>query len=116
MPFRSGHMKHGGRKLGTSNKLTGEAREVARRLLGDPAYQQSLRERLSRGQAPRIELYLWELAFGRPRAEPEVAPGGAGPSADLVQILEKLGEPNGTSLSPHLSRSLGTDPRDTEED
>ena len=93
MPFESGHKKVGGRKAGTPNRLTGDAREIARRLLGDAEYQRSLQRRLIRGAAPRIELHLWELAFGRPRVEPEEAPEGAGASAGLAQILEKLGEP-----------------------
>src|SRR5215831_10828024 len=93
MSFRLGHEKQGGRKSGTPNKLTGEAREVARRLLGDAEYQRSLQTRLIRGEAPRIELHLWELAFGKPRAEPIEASEAAGASAGLAQILEKLGEP-----------------------
>ena len=35
MPFASGHKKVGGRKAGTRNKLTEDAREFARRFLGD---------------------------------------------------------------------------------
>ncbi len=93
MPFERGHKKVGGRRAGTPNKLTGDAREVARRLLGDPDYQRSLQRRLIRGQAPRIELHLWELAFGKPRVEAGEAPDGADPSAGVAEILEKLGEP-----------------------
>ena len=92
MPFQAGHKKQGGRKSGTPNKLTGEAREVARRLLGDAEYQSSLQKRLIRGEAPRIELHLWELAFGGPRVEPDQAPDRAGASARLVEMLEQLGE------------------------
>ena len=76
-------------------------------LLGDADYERSLRKRLIRGVAPRMELHLWELAFGRPRVEPEEAPEGAGASADLAQILEKLGEPKNSS---HLSASPGPRP------
>ena len=93
MPFERGHKKMGGRKAGTRNKLTEDAREFARRFLGDAEYQSSLLDRLIRGQAPRIELHLWELAFGKPRVEAGETPDGAGPSADLAEILEKLGEP-----------------------
>jgi hypothetical protein len=116
MPFESGHKKQGGRKAGTPNRLTGEAREIARQLLGDTEYQQSLRKRLIRGEAPRIELHLWELAFGRPRVEPDQAPNGAGASAGLVQLLEQLGEPKTPNPSAHLSAPPGTDQRDTEEE
>src|SRR6266581_3702684 len=107
--FERGHKKVGGRRSGTLNRLTGTAREVAHRLLADPEYQQSLVKRLRRGVAPRLELYLWALAFGRPRVEPEEAPEGAGASAGLVQILEKLGEPKRQSYSSHMSASRGTD-------
>ena len=93
MPFERGHKKVGGRKAGTPNKLTEDAREFARRFLGDADYQRSLQRRLIRGQAPRLELHLWELAFGKPRVEPGEAPDGAGPNAGLAEILEKLGEP-----------------------
>jgi hypothetical protein len=92
MPFASGHKKVGGRKAGTQNKLTGDARELARRLLGDADYQRSLQRRLIRGQAPRIELHLWEMAFGKPKAEPQEEPEGADASAGLAEILERLGE------------------------
>jgi len=93
MPFALRHKKVGGRKAGTPNKLTGDARELARRLLGDRDYQRSLQRRLIRGQAPRIELHLWELAYGKPRVELEEAPEAAGESTGLAQILERLGEP-----------------------
>ena len=116
MAFPPGHKKSGGRKSGTPNKLTGEAREVARRLLGDAEYQRSLQKRLVRGEAPRLELHLWELAFGRPRVEPEEAPAGAGASAGLAQILKKLGEPKTQNYSSHMSASPGTDRCDTEEE
>jgi hypothetical protein len=117
MSFQRGHKKHGGRKSGTPNKLTGEAREVARRLLGDAEYQRSLQKRLIRGEAPRVELHLWQVAFGKPPVESGEAPEGAGASAGLAQILERLGEPPKTqNSSSHLSASPGTDQRDTEEE
>jgi len=116
MAFERGHKKVGGRRAGTANRLTGEAHEVAHRLLADPEYQQSLVKRLRQGAAPRLELHLWELAFGRPRAEPEETLEGAGASADLGQILEKLGERKTQNLSSHPSASSGTDQRDTEEE
>jgi hypothetical protein len=116
MAFESGHKKQGGRKAGTPNRLTGEAREIARHLLGDAEYQRSLHKRLIRGEAPRIELHLWELAFGRPRVEPDQAPDGAGASAGLVRLLEELGDSKTQSPSTHRSKSPGTDQRDTEEE
>jgi len=114
MPFESGHKKQGGRKAGTPNRLTGEAREIARHPLGNAEYQRSLQKRLIRGEAPRVELHLWELAYGKPRVELDEAPEGAGPTADLVQILEKLGDPNRQGLDPRPPR--GDDPHDSKED
>ncbi len=99
MPFQRGHTKRGGRRRGTLNKLTGEARDVARHLLGDPEYQRSLRTRLMRGQAPRVELHLWRLAFGQPRAEPDEMPEERNPAMDLLEALGKLGDPNGQGLT-----------------
>jgi hypothetical protein len=116
MPFQRGHKKQGGRRAGAPNKLTGAAREVAHGLLADPEYQQSLVKRLRRGAAPRLELHLWELAFGRPRVEPEEAPEGGGASADLGQILAKLGEPKRQELSPRRPASRDAEPRDTPEE
>ena len=76
MGFQAGHEKRGGRRPGTPNKVGREARELARGLLGDPEYLSSLKTRLARGQAPRVELDLWELAYGRPRAALDNAPEG----------------------------------------
>ena len=118
MPFERGHRKAGGRRLGTPNRFTGAAREFAYGLLAAPEYQQSLVKRLREGMAPRLELYLWELAFGKPRVEPEEVPEGAGASEDLVQILEKLGEttPKTQNPSSHRSASPGTDEPDIEDE
>jgi len=115
MSFQPGHTKRGGRKSGTPNRLSGEAREVARRLLSDAEYQRSLQKRLIRGEAQRMELLLWTFAFGRPRVEPDEALEGTGASAGLIQILEKLGEPTTQNFSSHSSASPGTDQDDTEE-
>ena len=114
MSFQPGHKKQGGRKRGTPNRLTGEARDVARRLLGDEEYQRGLQQRLIRGEAPRIELHLWELAFARPRGEPAEAAEAAG--AGLAQILVKLGEPKAENFRSQRSASPGSDEGDTEEE
>ena len=98
--FQVGHEKRGGRQVGTLNKVGREARELARGLLGDPEYLSNLKTRLARGQAPRVELHLWELAYGRPRVELDNAPEEADPTADLAQLLEKLGEDPNTHPAP----------------
>jgi hypothetical protein len=92
MAFEAGHEKRGGRKPGTPNKISREARELARRLLSGPEYWNGLKTRLAQGQAPRVELHLWELAYGKPRMELDEAPDGSDPSPDLGQLLEGLRE------------------------
>jgi hypothetical protein len=91
MAFEAGHEKRGGRKPGTPNKISREARELARRLLSGPEYWNGLKTRLAQGQAPRVELHLWELAYGKPRMELDEAPDGSDPT-DLGQLLEGLRE------------------------
>ncbi len=101
MVFAPGHEKRGGRKPGTPNRASGAGREVAALLLDDPEYQRSLRKRLIRGEAPRLELLIWELRYGKPRVEASELPRGADPTTDLVQLLETLGDnPNRQPVPP----------------
>jgi hypothetical protein len=108
MAFEPGHEKRGGRKAGTPNKRTAEAREIALRLVGRPEYLASLEKRLSEGLAPRIELRLWEVALGRPRIESE-PPEAPDPSGDLLQILEELGDPLNKVAGPPRAVSQDSD-------
>ena len=108
MAFEAGHEQRGGRQVGTPNKVGREARELARRLLDHPEYWNSLKARLARGQAPRVELHLWELAYGKPRVELDEAPEGADPTLDLAQLLEGHGEdPNRQPALPGVDRHDG---------
>jgi len=75
MAFERGHTKLGGRRVGTQNRSSGAAREVAQRLLADPEYQQSLMKRLRQGMAPRLELYLWVGLREAPRGARRSARG-----------------------------------------
>ena len=110
MGFEPGHAKLGGRRTGTPNRVGREARELARRLLDDPEYWNSLKARLARGQAPRVEIYLWELAYSKPRGELDEAPAGADSTADFAQLLERLGEdPNRQPVSPGADRHDGNE-------
>jgi len=115
MAFAKGHPKVGGRRRGTPNKLTGDAREVARDLLGNAEYQQNLQRRLIRGEAPRLEVRLWEWVLGKPRAEEET-PDGAGASGDLGQLLEKLGESKTQNPDSHPPAAPAVDQRNIEEE
>jgi hypothetical protein len=110
MPFEAGYAKRGGRQVGTPNKVGREARERARRLLDDPEYWNSLKARLVQGQAPRVEIHLWELAYGKPRAELDEAPAGTDLTADFPQLLERLGEdPNRQPAPPGVDRHDGNE-------
>ncbi len=57
-----------GRVKGVPNKATAEVREIAQRIVGDPAYRAALTLRVQRGKAaPAIEVLLWHYAFGKPK-------------------------------------------------
>lgn len=56
-----------GRKRGTVNKATEQVREMARRIVDDPQYQETLLSRARFGElSPLMERVLWEYAYGRP--------------------------------------------------
>lgn len=65
------NLKRGGpgRKPGVPNRATLEIRDASRRLLEDPAYQVSLKRRLSAGKAPHMETLLHHYAYGKPKDE-----------------------------------------------
>lgn len=48
------------------NKVTGEAKAAARRLVEDPDYLKTLRGRLITGMAGPMEALIWAYAYGRP--------------------------------------------------
>jgi hypothetical protein len=56
-----------GRRPGTLNKATREVRELARRLVEDPEYQESVQQRLKDGLAGPLEPLLWHYAYGKPK-------------------------------------------------
>lgn len=55
-----------GRRPGTRNRRTIEAREVAQRLVDDPDYRDELLQRMIDGTAGAMEPLLWYYAKGRP--------------------------------------------------
>jgi hypothetical protein len=64
--------KTGGRRAGTLNKATQEAKAACAELVDDPAYRQSLAERLRAGKlAPAVECMLWYYDKGTPTVELE---------------------------------------------
>ena len=63
--------KTGGRKKGTPNVATVEARAVCAAIVNDPAYVAKLKVRAKSGKlAPAVETMLWQYAHGKPRDVP----------------------------------------------
>lgn len=61
-----------GRKKGSLNKATVEAKEFLKGIIDSPDYRENFRERAAAGQlGPAMERYMWELLAGKPRDEPQ---------------------------------------------
>ena len=72
--------KTGGRRKGTPNKVTVEARAVCAAILDDPTYRTNLTVRARAGTlAPAVEAMLWHYAFGKPRDSLDVTGPRRGP-------------------------------------
>ena len=68
--------KTGGRRKGTSNKVTVEARAVCAAIVDDPTYRKTLVARAKAGElSPAIEAMLWHYACGKPKEQVEHAGG-----------------------------------------
>ncbi len=68
--------KTGGRRKGTSNKVTAEAKAVCAAIVDDPTYRKKLIARAKAGElAPAIEAMLWHYAYGKPKEQVEHAGG-----------------------------------------
>lgn len=66
-----------GKRKGTRNGVTVEAREAAALIVDDPEYRASLAARVIAGQAPHMEPLLWAYAKGRPVQRIEQGTPGA---------------------------------------
>jgi len=55
-----------GKRKGTANRVTVEAREAAALIVDSPEYRASLKARGIAGQAPHMETLLWAYATGKP--------------------------------------------------
>jgi len=90
--------KTGGRRRGTPNKVTPEARAVCAAILDDPTYRTNLTARARAGTlAPAVEAMLWHYAFGKPKDSLDVTVGPAGDlselsTEDLLQRVDGLRE------------------------
>lgn len=61
-----------GRPKGIPNKVTIEIRQIAKSIVDDPTYRESLLTRLSAGEAPHMETLMWHYAYGKPVDKIEV--------------------------------------------
>ncbi len=62
--------KTGGRRPGSLNKATVEAKAACTALVDDPVYRQRLATRLRAGKlSPAVECMLWYYAKGKPKEE-----------------------------------------------
>lgn len=72
-----GKPRKGGRKKGTPNKVTTEAKLFANRIVDDPVYLAKLEKDVrARRVHPSIESMLWHYAKGRPVERHEVGNPG----------------------------------------
>ena len=62
--------KTGGRRPGSLNKATVEAKAACTALVDDPVYRQRLATRLRAGKlSPAVECMLWYYAKGKPKED-----------------------------------------------
>ncbi len=104
MAFKRGHQKVGGRRKGVPNKATTVVRELARRLVQDPKYLESLQRRLRRGEAGSMEPLLWNHAYGRP-AEPRETTNAL-PVFDYGAALEEIWKEEGPKQEARRQQAL----------
>jgi hypothetical protein len=93
-PFEKGDVR-AGRPKGTPNKITIEAKELARELVENPAYRSRLKARLLKGKlAPAMETMLWHYAYGKPKETHEVTGPDGGP-IEFERIERVIVRPKG---------------------
>lgn len=93
---REAALKKGGpgRPRGSRNRVTLEVREIATRLVTDPAYVEALSIRLREGTAGPMEPLLWTYAYGKPKET------GEGPTrCNVAFMLPDNGRDEGLTLS-----------------
>jgi hypothetical protein len=64
-----GHPKTGGRKAGTPNRVTLEARAAAAEIVDSPTYRRRLLARAKADKLGPMEVWLWRYAKGEPHAD-----------------------------------------------
>lgn len=83
---------HSGRRLGSKNSNTPEARAFALEIVRSPEYRKSLMDRVRAGTlASNIEAMLWAYAYGKPADKLEVK--HINPTAQLAEMsVDELAE------------------------
>ena len=79
-----------GRRRGSRNRATVEAREFAGRLIDDPEYRESLRRRLISGSAGAMEATVWAYALGKPVDRVEQGAPGAFAALTNEELKRRL--------------------------
>lgn len=83
-----GTPKTGGRQKGTPNKATVEVRDLCQRLLADPEYQRTFKQRLLSGDlAPGMEQTVWHYAYGKPKDTVELQGEHGGPLTTIMRVI-----------------------------
>lgn len=82
-----------GRPKGALSQTTIDIREFSRRVLREPEYVASLKERLREGKAPHMETLLHFYAWGRPKESIEVS--GMSVTELRVMLLDSRNGGNG---------------------
>jgi hypothetical protein len=79
-----------GKRKGTANRVTVEAREAAALVVDDPGYRAALKERVIKGLAPHMEPLLWAYAKGKPVDRLEAGGPGAFAAVDDAGLKARL--------------------------
>ena len=81
--------KTGGRRPGSLNKVTVEAKEFCASIVDDPQYQAKLRARALAGNLPpALEAMIWHYAKGKPKEQVDLSLTER-IDADIIARLER---------------------------
>ena len=92
MPFQKGHPPHktGGRKKGSLNSKTIEAKEICLEMIHNKSYQKTLLKRLIDGTAGPIESQVWHYAFGKPKEHLDIVLNLEGFTSEELDQFERF--------------------------
>ena len=99
--------KTGGRRKGTPNRVTAEARQLCATLIDDPMYQAGLRKRLLAGTLPaHLEAMLWHYAKGKPKDHVELTGMNGAPLYPFPQTVEEAEKLSDDQITALLEQML----------